>query len=56
MEAGFHHYEKFAFQHDIGRIQLRRAELGANIKFSSLLKILEALDVSLAEFFSEGFE
>jgi transcriptional regulator with XRE-family HTH domain len=56
MKAGHHHYEKFAFQNEIGRILLRRAELGTNIKFHSLLKIIKALGVTPAEFFSEGLE
>jgi hypothetical protein len=56
LKAGHHHYEKFAGKHDIGRILLRRAELGGNIKFISLLKIIKALGVTPAEFFSEGFE
>jgi len=56
MKAGHHHYEKFAFQNDIGRILLRRCELGGNVRYSSLLKIICALGVTPAEFFSEGFD
>ena len=56
LKAGHHHYEKFAGQHDIGRILLRRAELGSNVKYHSLLKIITALGVSPAEFLSEGFD
>ncbi|HEY4324005.1 MAG TPA: XRE family transcriptional regulator [Mucilaginibacter sp.] len=56
MKAGYHHYEKFAGQHDIGRILLRRAELGGNVKYNSLLKIIQALGVTPAEFFSDGFD
>jgi len=56
MKAGHHHYEKFAFENDIGRILLRRVELGGNVKYNSLLKIIAALRVTPAEFFSEGFD
>jgi transcriptional regulator with XRE-family HTH domain len=56
LKAGHHHYEKFAFQNGIGRILLRRVELGGNVKYNSLLKIIKALDVTPAEFFSEGFD
>lgn len=56
MKAGHHHYEKFAHQNDIGRILLRRVELGGNVKYNSLLKIIRALGVTPAEFFSEGFD
>lgn len=56
MKAGYHHYEKFAGNHGIGRILLRRVELGGNVKYNSLLKIITALGVTPAEFFSEGFD
>ncbi len=49
-------YEKFAFKHDLNRTQLWRYENGEDLNFSSLLKVLQALDVSLAEFFKEGFD
>jgi transcriptional regulator with XRE-family HTH domain len=49
-------YEKFAFKHDLNRSQLWRYENGEDLQFSSLLKVLKALDVSLAEFFKDGFE
>ncbi|WP_354432473.1 MULTISPECIES: helix-turn-helix transcriptional regulator [unclassified Mucilaginibacter] len=48
-------YEKFAFKHDINRTQLWRYENGEDLHFSSLLKVLKALDVSLTDFFKEGF-
>lgn len=56
LKAGHNHYEKFAFQNDIGRILLRRVELGSNVNFNNLFKIIKALDVTPAEFFSEGFD
>jgi transcriptional regulator with XRE-family HTH domain len=56
IKAGYHHYEQFAGKHQIGRILLRRAELGGNIRFSSLLKVIHALGTTPAEFFNEGFE
>lgn len=34
---------------------LRRAETGANINLNNLLKIIQALGVTLTEFFEEGF-
>jgi len=54
--AGHLNYEKFAYKNDIGRMLLRRAELGGNIKYTSLLKIIRALGFSAKEFFSEGFD
>lgn len=56
MAAGHQHYEKFAFKNNIGRIILRRVELGGNVKYNSLLKIIHALGVTPAELFSEGLD
>lgn len=53
---GYKNYEVFAYQHDINRSQYGKYENGADLRFSSLLKVLKALDISLIEFFSEGFE
>lgn len=53
---GEKNYEKFAFKHDLNRTQLWRYENGEDLYFSSLLKVLAALDISLAEFFGEGFD
>lgn len=54
--AGYSNYEKFSYEHDISRSQFGRYENGQDMKFSSLLKVLKALDISLPEFFSEGFD
>jgi transcriptional regulator with XRE-family HTH domain len=53
---GHQNYEKFAFEHNISRSQYWRYEQGEDLKFSSLLRIVKALDISLDEFFSDGFE
>jgi len=54
--AGYSSAEKFAYSKEINRAQYSKYEAGADIRFSSLIKVLEALDISLAEFFGEGFE
>lgn len=54
--SGFSNYEQFAFTHEINRSQYGRYENGEDLRFSSLIKVLKALDISLEEFFSEGFE
>lgn len=53
---GYSNYEQFAFQHDFNRSSYSRFESGTDIRISSLLKVLEAFDMTLEEFFSEGFE
>lgn len=56
MNAGHYHYEKFAYQISVGRILLRRVELGGNVNYKNLLKIIKGLGVTPAEFFSEGLD
>ena len=56
IEQGFSNYEQFAFEHNLPRAQYGRYEQGQDLRFSSLLKVLKALDISLEEFFKEGFD
>ncbi len=55
IEKGFSNYEQFAFEHNLPRAQYGRYEQGQDLRFSSLLKVLKALDISLEDFFKEGF-
>jgi len=55
IEKGFTNYEQFAFEHSLPRAQYGRYEQGQDLRFTSLLKVLKALDISLEEFFKEGF-
>lgn len=56
IKKGYTNYEYFAYENNIGRAQYGKYETGGNIQFNTLVKILKALDISLKEFFSEGFE
>jgi len=53
---GYKNHESFAYEHGFARAQFGRYERGSGISFSTIIKIAEALDVSLAEFFKDGFE
>ncbi|GAB5522866.1 MAG: hypothetical protein Roseis2KO_07380 [Roseivirga sp.] len=53
---GYTNAEKFAYEHEISRSQYAQYEQGKDLRFISLLKLLKALDISLEEFFSEGFD
>ena len=55
IEKGYTSYENFAIEHSISRMQYWRMEKGTNFTFESLLKILDAHQISLADFF-EDFE
>jgi len=52
---GYNNYEKFAYDNDIARAQYGRYEKGSDLRFGTLLKIIESHGLSVAEFFSEGF-
>ena len=56
IEKGYSSYETFAFENGIHRAQYGRYEIGTDIQFTSLLKIAKAFDMTLEEFFSEGFD
>ena len=56
LAAGYTNYENFAYDKDIPRAQFGRYEKGQDLRFSSLVKIAQAFNMSLEEFFSEGFE
>ena len=51
-----HSYETFAYENEIPRAQYGRIEKGQNITIATLVRVLNGLDISLKEFFSEGFE
>ena len=55
IEKGHSSYEVFAFENEIDRSQYGKYERGADMRISSLVKVLRALDVTVEEFFSEGF-
>ena len=53
---GYTNYEHFAYQNGFNRVQYGRYENGANISFKTLVRLIAAFDMTLEEFFSEGFE
>ncbi len=53
---GYSNYEQFAFDNELPRAQYGRYENGEDLRFSSLIKVLKALNISLDEFFRNGFE
>jgi transcriptional regulator with XRE-family HTH domain len=56
ISKGFKSSEKFANEKGFARPQYARYEKGKNIEFQTLVKLVNALDMSLKEFFSEGFD
>jgi len=56
LKKGFTSYEVFAYENEISRAQFGRYEKGEDMRFTSLLRVVKALDISLEDFFSEGFD
>jgi transcriptional regulator with XRE-family HTH domain len=56
IKKGYSSYENFAFDKGIHRAQFGRYETGTDIQYSSLIKVAKAFDMTLEEFFSEGFD
>jgi transcriptional regulator with XRE-family HTH domain len=53
---GFTSAEAFANERGIARAQYGKFENGKNLHYSNLLRVVQALRVSLREFYSEGFD
>lgn len=56
IKSGYTSYEYFAYENDISRAQFGRYERGEDIRFGSLVKIINAFGMTIEEFFSEGFD
>jgi transcriptional regulator with XRE-family HTH domain len=56
IKKGYTSYEYFAYEHNISRAQFGRYEKGEDLRYTSLLKVVRAFDMTLEEFFSEGFD
>jgi transcriptional regulator with XRE-family HTH domain len=54
-EKGYPSYASFAEKHGLSRALYGRYEKGKDLRYSSLVKIVEAFDMTMEEFFSEGF-
>ncbi|MAE86203.1 MAG: transcriptional regulator [Flammeovirgaceae bacterium] len=52
-EQGYKNYEDFAVKNSFDRKQMWRVEQGQNLKLTSLFTILNALGVTLSDFFKD---
>jgi transcriptional regulator with XRE-family HTH domain len=53
---GYNSAEAFALDNQLSRTHYGRWERGSNITYINLIKLAEAFDVTLEEFFGEGFD
>ncbi len=56
IKQGYTSYEYFAYDKGFSRSQFGRYEKGEDLRYSSLIKLIEAFGMTPSEFFSEGFE
>lgn len=52
-DAGYGSYEFFAWEHKIPRVQYWRMEKGTNFTIKSLLRVLDAHEITLKDFFKD---
>lgn len=55
ISKGYKNYEIFAYEHGINRAQYGQYENGKNITYTTLIKLMNAFEITIEEFFSEGF-
>ncbi len=55
IEKGYTNYENFAYEKGISRSQYGRYEKGEDLRFTSLMKVIEAFGLTPEEFFGEGY-
>jgi len=56
IQKGYANHEHFANHLNIARSQYWSYEKGENLNFTTLVKVVKAMNMTLEEFFSEGFE
>lgn len=56
IQQGYTSYESFANEHGLSRALYGRYEKGKDLRFSSLVKIVKAFNMTLEDFFAEGFD
>lgn len=51
IKKGYSSYEVFAYDHNFSRTQFGRYEKGEDLRYTSLIRVIKALEVSPDEFF-----
>lgn len=52
IQKGYTNMDKFAYDHDINRTQYAQYELGKDLRYSSLIRLLNAFEITFDELFS----
>lgn len=57
IKSGYKSFEIFAYDHNLPRVLYGNYEKGSgNITYKNLLKVIKAFNISVSDFFSEGFD
>jgi hypothetical protein len=56
ISKGYTSLEIFAYDHGFGRAQYGRYEIGKDLQFTTLVRLVNCFDLTLGEFFDEGFD
>lgn len=56
IKKGYSNYENFAYDFGLNRANYGKYERGANMRVSTLIKILECHNLTLQDFFTDCFE
>lgn len=54
-KKGYTNFEHFAYDNGFARTQYNRYEHGEDMRFSTLMRLIEAFGMTPKEFFEEGF-
>lgn len=54
-QKGYTNFEHFAYDHGFARTQYNRYEKGEDMRFSTLMRLIESFEMTPKEFFEDGF-
>ena len=55
-KKGYTNMDIFAYEHGFGRAQYGRYENGQDLRYTTVVRLANCFDMTIEEFFSEGFK
>ena len=55
-KKGYTNMDIFAYEHGFGRAQYGRYENGQDLRYTTIVRLANCFDMTIKEFFSEGFD
>jgi len=55
-KSGFSNMDIFAYEHGFARAQYARYESGQDLRYSTIVRLANCFNMTIKEFFGEGFE